>query len=108
MEQLPASRRFQLAPQPVTFLEQRHVVGVLEIRLADDAGLAVAAAAIVRRVKAVDADGPHAPPGQFVECRAAHAAGPEHDYVVCLHGRNRCRMSVVQLSVDSRGLQPCN
>ena len=59
---------------------------MLEVGLADDAGLAVGAAAVVRRVKAIDADGSHAAAGQLVERGAADAAGAEDDGVVRGHG----------------------
>ena len=72
-------------PEPVAFEQQRHVVGMLEIGLANDAGVAVGAAAVVRRVEAVDADGPHAAAGQLVESGAADAASAEDDGVVSGH-----------------------
>jgi hypothetical protein len=73
---------------------------MLEIRLADNAGLAVTAAAIVGRVEAVDPQSPHTASRELRQSRTSHTTGPEHNYIVCLHRR----WSVVSrpLSVDSR------
>ncbi len=92
VEQPPTRRLLQFAPQPVALFQQGHIVQVLEIRLANDASLAVAAAAVVRRMEAVDSHGPHAPPSKFAKCGTPHAASPEHNYIVDLHGR-RARFS---------------
>ena len=82
VEQLSARLLLQLVPQPVAFEQQRHVIRVLEIGLADDARVAVRAAAIVRRMEAVDAEHAHAAARQMIQRGTAHAAGAEHDRVV--------------------------
>ena len=46
---------FQRTPQSVTLGQQRNVVWMFEIRLADDTRMTVRAALIVRRVEAIDA-----------------------------------------------------
>ena len=46
---------FQRTPQPVAFGQQRNVVRMFEIRLADDTCMAVSAALIVWRVEAINA-----------------------------------------------------
>ena len=72
----------QLRPQAIAFQQQRHVVGMLEVRLPDDPRLPVRAAAVVRRGEAVDPQ--HAQPAarKLPQRRAAHAAGAQHDRVV--------------------------
>ena len=80
-----ARDNFQLAPQLVGPQQQRHVVGVLEIRLPDDPRLAVRAAPVVAPCKPVDPQHPRPPPRQVIRGRAPHAARAEDDDIVSSH-----------------------
>ena len=74
--------RLQSLPQLVGPQEQRHVGRVLEVRLADDPGLPVAGAPVVRRGVPLQPEHPLAAPGEVVGCRAPHPAEAGDDDVV--------------------------
>ena len=78
----------QLGPELVGAFEKRHVVGMFEIGLADDPGLAVGTAPVVAGRKLVDAQHPRPASGQVIQRGAAHAAAADDDNVV---HHARCR-----------------
>ena len=70
---------FELVPQLKRPLHQRDVVGVLVIRLANQPALAMRAATVVARSKAIEPQRAGAPPRQVKQRRAADAAAAEHN-----------------------------
>src|SRR5690242_2727098 len=86
MKEPPASSVLQLMPQPVTFLQQRHVARVLEVGLTDHARAPVRAAAIMRRTETIDPQHPQPARRQLKERGATHAANTKHNCVVTSHG----------------------
>ena len=80
----PASR-LELAPQLVRAAEQRHVVGVLEVREPDDPREPVRGALLVEQVEALEPEDALAAAGEVVERRAPHSADSDDDDVVPLH-----------------------
>ena len=95
VQQRPPGRRPELVPQLVGPPGQRHVVGVLEVRLADDAGLAVRRAEGVGRPELLDAEHAHAPPGQVGGGGRPHPTQAEDDHVGRSSGPGRHRPGTV-------------
>src|SRR5205085_3758389 len=87
-QKAPALELFQVVPPLEGAVQQRDVVGMLEIRLADDARLAVRAAAVVHQAELLQAEHAPAAAGQLEQRRTAHAADAEHDRVITgfVHG----------------------
>src|SRR5215475_8684489 len=73
-EQAATARGFDLFPDLVGAQNQRHKFAALADGLAGNARVAVRRALIVRRDKAIDADGASAKPGRLIEGRAAHGS----------------------------------
>jgi len=86
VQELFAGLRLELAPELVRASQERHVVGMLEVREADDPRQPVRRAVLVQEVEALEAE--HALPAarKVVERRAPHAADADDDHVVPLHG----------------------
>src|SRR5262245_13270861 len=72
-------------PEQVGALDQRDVLGVLEVRLSDDPALAVGRSVGVRWVEPVEADDPVAPARQLEGSHAAHGAQPNDSDIEALH-----------------------
>ena len=84
--QQPLTRRLlQVVPSLVGTAQERNVIGMLEIGLADDARFAVRAAAAMPDGELLDSQYAVTAPGQFKGGRRPHAAQPEHDDVVGFH-----------------------
>ena len=77
---------FEIGPKVVGAVEEGDVVGVFEIPLADDAGLAVGAAAVVGDVELFEAEDVGAALGEMVDRGGTHAAEADDDDVVRGHG----------------------
>ena len=75
--ELPAGCGFEVAPHLVCPIDQRHVVGMLEVGPSDDAGVAVGAAAVVGDVELFDAEDALAAAGEVTGGGASHAADAE-------------------------------
>ena len=86
VQELLARLGLELAPELVRAPQQRHVVGMLEVREADDPREPVRRAVLVQEVEALEPE--HALPaaGEVVERRAPHPADSDDDDVVALHG----------------------
>ena len=84
-QELLAGFGFQLAPQLVRAAKERDVVGVLEVREADDPRQPVRRALLVEQVETLEPE--HALPaaGEVVERSAPHSADSHDDDVVALH-----------------------
>ncbi len=82
MEECTSAAGFQFVPEFVGPQDQRHVIRMLVVGLADDTSLAVRAAAVVAGRKAIETE--HASPAsrQMIEGRAADAAGAHDDHVI--------------------------
>src|SRR5919199_2888442 len=80
--ELPARLALQLLPQLVGPQEQRHVGGMLEVGLADDARAAVARAPVVGRGEPLEPENPFAASGEPVGGGAPHPAEAGDDRVV--------------------------
>ena len=78
--QFTAGLPLQFLPEGVGVLEQRDVPGVLEVRAAEDAGLAAGGAAVVTGGEPVVADHLGAPGGQPPGGLAAHRSHADHGY----------------------------
>ena len=87
VEELLAGLALELAPELVRAPEQGHVVGVLEVREADDPGQAVGGALVVEDVEALEPEDALSAAGEVVERRASHPADSDDDDVVPLHPR---------------------
>ncbi len=72
---------FEVRPQVVGSQQQRHIVGVLEVCLANDPRFAVRAALIVSRAEAVEAKHSQTAPREVIRRSAAEAADSQHDYI---------------------------
>src|SRR5262249_10184586 len=85
VEELFAGHLRELIPQVVSALEERHIVGVLVVRLANHPRLAMRAAAIMSRREAVDPEHTQPAAGEMEQGGRPDAAGPEDDHVVDAH-----------------------
>ena len=85
MEELLARLGLELAPELVRAAEERHVVGMLEVREADDPGEPVRGAALVKQVEALESEDAPAATREVVERCAPHPADSDDDDVVSLH-----------------------
>ena len=85
VQELLACLGLELAPQLVRAAEERHVVGVLEVREADDPRQPVRGALLVEEVEALEPEHALAAAGEVVERSAPHTADPDDDDVVPLH-----------------------
>src|SRR5688500_5862131 len=92
-EQRRMSPMLQLAPRRECPLEQGHVGGMLVIRLANDARLAVMGTVAVRRVLGVEAEDAQAASSERVRGRAAHRAEADDDYIECIRHYRKMRFS---------------
>ena len=85
VEELLAGLGLELAPQLVRTAKERHVVGVLEVREADDPREPMRRAVLVEQVETLEPEHALAAPGEVVERRAPHSADSDDDDVVALH-----------------------
>src|SRR5262245_7912451 len=88
MQQIDVRFLLELAPQLIRPKQQRHIIGMLKIRLPDHARFAVRAAAVVSAGELIDPQDVCTAPGELISRRASHAAGTEDDRVVVAHGLN--------------------
>ena len=72
---------FDVGPQVIRFQQKRDVVGVLEVRFADDPRLAVRTALVVSWTEAVEAEHSQTAPREMVRGSAAEAADSQYDRV---------------------------
>ena len=80
MEEMQRTRRaLEVAPALGGAEEERHVVRMLEIALADDAAATMVAGNGIRHRRAVDAQDAHAAPRELHARGGAHGAGAEDD-----------------------------
>ena len=84
VQQISATGFAQIIPQLIGKVQQRNVVAVLEIRPANDSGLSMRAASVVRRLKSIDSKYAHPCSGEFIKCCATDSARSDHDGIV--HG----------------------
>ena len=63
-------------------MQQGHVVGMLHIGFANEAGIPVRRASVVSYAKALHSADAHAAPRQVVQRSTAHATGPCDDNIV--------------------------
>src|SRR6476659_1102652 len=91
MEELFIRLGFELAPQLVGSLEQRHVVGMLEVGEPDDPRQAVRRAMLMKQVEALESERALSAPGEVIERGASHPADSDHDDVVPIHGPDPSR-----------------
>jgi hypothetical protein len=82
LEELSAGGFFQVGPQLIGALDERHVERVLEIGLADDAGQAVRGTEIVRRFEAIKTQDALPARGEVIGRGAAHRAEAGDDNIV--------------------------
>ncbi len=75
----------ELAPELVGAPEQRHVVGMLEVREADDPRQPVRRAVLVQEVEPLEPEHALPPAGEVVERRAPHPTDSDDHDVVALH-----------------------
>ena len=85
-QQLAACAGFEVAPQLVGPLQERHVVGVFEVGEPDEPRLAVRAALVVGDGKAVEAEHTLAARCEVTGGSTADAAEANDDNVECAHG----------------------
>jgi len=85
-QQPAAGAGLEVAPQSVGPLQERHVVGVLEVREPDEPRLAVRAALVVGDGKAVEAEHTLAARCEVTGGSTADAAEANDDNVECAHG----------------------
>ena len=88
VQELFAGLGLELAPELVRPAQKRHVVGMLEVRQADDPREAMRRAVLVQQVEALEAEDALPAPREMVERRAPHPPDPDDDHVVPLHGRD--------------------
>ena len=84
-QELLAGFGLELAPQLVRAAKERHVVGVLEVREADDPRQPVRRALLVEQVEPLEPEDALAAAGEVVERSAPHSADSDDDDVVPLH-----------------------
>ena len=84
-QELLAGFGLELAPQLVRAAEERHVVGVLEVREPDDPRQPVRGALLVEQVETLEPEDALAAAGEVVERSAPHSADSDDDDVVALH-----------------------
>src|SRR5262249_52514295 len=77
----------ELGPELICAVQQRHVSGMLEVGLADDARLSVRTAAVVRDRKLLDPENALATAGQGIKRGAAHSPDADHDRIEIFHRR---------------------
>ena len=85
VQELLARLGLELAPQLVRAAQERHVVGVLEVREPDDACQSVRRAVLVEQVETLETEHVLAAASEVVERRAPHSADSDDDDVVPLH-----------------------
>ena len=85
VQELPAARRLELAPQLVGAAQERHVGRMLEIAEPDDARLAVRGAPVVAGRKALDADHARAAARESARAPRCPCAEADDRYVVFRH-----------------------
>ena len=71
----------EFVPKFVGALEQRNVIGMLKVGLADDARLAVRAAVAMRGRMLIEPGHPQSARGQLPQHRAADPAGAQYDHI---------------------------
>jgi trigger factor len=86
VQELLARLRLELAPELVRAPRERDVVGMLEVREADDPREPVRRAVLVQEVELLEPEHAPAPTREVVEGGAPHATDSDHDDVVPLHG----------------------
>ena len=84
-EELLTGLGLELPPQLVGAAQEGHVVGMLEVREADDPGQPVRRAVLVEDVEALQPEDAPAAASEVVERRAPHSPDPDDDDVVALH-----------------------
>ncbi len=88
-DQPPAGRRLQPRPAFVGALQQRDIVGVLEVGHAHDPRGAMTRPAIVHGAELLDTEHVDATAGEGGSGRRAHRAEADDDHVVAIHGAER-------------------
>ena len=81
-QKLAAARTFELAPQRIGALHQRHVGRMLEIALPDDAGAAMRGTALMAGLETLEPEHAQLAAGEMAERGAPHRSQPDHDRVV--------------------------
>ena len=84
LEERLAGVGFDLSPKVVGAAQEWDVVGVFEVGLANDAGVAVGAPAIVARLEAIDPEGANAPTRELIERARSAASCPDDDDIGAL------------------------
>src|ERR1700674_5704017 len=93
MQQLPAARGFEFAPQRIGPVQQWNIGGILEITEADDAGETVRGSPVMAGLEALEAQHPQTSARKMIERSAAHHAGANDDDIMLCHGRSPARKS---------------
>ncbi len=88
-DQPPAGRRLQPRPAFVGALQQRDIVGVLEVGHAHDPRGSMTRPAIVHGAELLDTEHVDATAGEGGSGRRAHRAEADDDHVVAIHGAER-------------------
>jgi hypothetical protein len=75
---------------------------VFEVRLTDYPRVTVRTAAVVWRVKAIDADGPHTTLSELIQDGASHAANSQNNHIKMLHFENTRAVGIAVDGGDKR------
>lgn len=94
VQQLAPCACLQLTPELICTAQQRHVAGVLRVRKADDARLAMAGAAVMPWVELLQAKAGYPLHCQLAQRCAAHCAQADHHCIIAVRAAQQQASSV--------------
>ena len=101
--------RLEIVPVRIGALQQRHVVGVLEIGFPDQAGIAAARTVLVRDAISFEPEHATTAPRELIERGRPHRTESDDDHVVVARLRHRCGPAAnIQPRIRTRALNWVN